>query len=189
MISHIVSESSSVNQSCRYLFAQVGVADSYPCIIQGICREDKIRNIKDKCERMISAILWNGNRVNISRIYAYANQSMFELSDVDNIDPYSIRDSVMDSVPGILQLYPSCTIDRYGSIVLKSDYVPLIDYRLKRLTQEFVDYILIKSSLYSSPLLDISFACFTHNGHVPTLDNHIVVASSLHQWNRTKWRV
>ena len=85
----------------------------------------------------------------------------FELSDVDNIDPYSIRDSVWIVYLGILQLYPSCTIDRNGSIVLKSDYVPLIDYRLKKLTQEFVDYILIKSSMYSSPLLDISFACFT----------------------------
>lgn len=184
VISHLVALGSGISHTSKYLFAQVGVADSYPLYYQGICKNDKISIIREKCERMVSAILWNGNRVNISRIYAYANQSLFETPDIDNIDPYSIRDSVIGSTFAISQLYPSCTIDASGAVVLEAEYVALIDHRLNRLTHELVEYLSRKSFSCTPPLLDISFACDTHNGQILSLDRCIVVTASLHQWNR-----
>ena len=74
VISHIVAEGSGIKHSSKYLFAQVGVADSYPMYYQGLSRNDKTSTIRDKCERMIASILWNGERLNISKIYAYANR-------------------------------------------------------------------------------------------------------------------
>ena len=62
VISHLIALGSDTSLSHRYLFAQVGVADSFPMYYSGFSSNDKIKIIQEKCERMISAILWNGRQ-------------------------------------------------------------------------------------------------------------------------------
>jgi hypothetical protein len=186
VVSHLLALGSDIPHSHKYFFAQVGVADSFPMYYQGISRNDKIKIIQEKCERMISAILWNGCKVGISNIYSYANQSIFETPDIHHINPYLIRDDIIKgSAPAISQLHPSCSIDPSGSLVLKSDYTPLIDYRLDRLTALFAQYLSEKyHSSRPSPLLEVYFWCDSHSARTSVANDRIVVASSLHQWNR-----
>lgn len=170
----------------RYIFAQVGVADSFPTFYQGYSSEEKTRLVHEKCTRMVSAIMWNARQFKIPNVYAYANQSIFECSPNESVDPYSIRDRVIADCPGISQLYPSSSIGKNGLVDRPASYTPLIKRRLGLLTNEFNEYLDHRSTASDYPgCLKVFFICKeTDSGDDSYDENCIFLASGLHQWNR-----
>lgn len=185
VLSHIDNKISRYQLEDRYIFAQIGIADSFPTFYQGYCDEEKVELVRDKCKRMASAVVWNARRCQISKIYAYANQSIFERSLNKSFDPYSIRDQVITDYQEIKQLHPSSTIDADGSVVRSGDYTPLIERRLQLLTNEFNKYLTRRKQANNShDYLEVSFICNEVHEGCLNHKNSISLTASLHQWNR-----
>jgi hypothetical protein len=169
----------------RYLFSQVGVADSFPLYYRGITRHEKQRLIKDKCRRMLDAIEANREKLKIGHSYAYANQSLFEINNLESIDPYLIRDrEISQHTSRIQQLVPSCTIGKDGVICNPCRYIPLIKSRLEKFGEEYTIYALNHKS-YTPSCLSVSFTCdqYCNTSHLDGV-NSVIISTSLHQWNR-----
>lgn len=185
VIDHIVTHISHVPSCSRYLFSQVGVADSFPLFYDGIGIEEKKQIISNKCLAMISSILWSAKEVDVKNTYAYANQSLFEAA-TEPVDPYLLRDSVVDSsFPAIRQLVPSSTISRSGDVIPPSQYIPLVIGRLASLSNEFAKYCDSKLETCGGVnLLQVVFLCKEYIDETAYDSPAIRISTGLHQWNR-----
>ena len=171
----------------RSIFAQIGIADSYPIFYRGLSIEQKRNIMARKCRAMTEALIENGRRVGVTNLYAYANQSLFERQVDKAINPYDIRDSAIQaSNQKVIQLLPQWSISTRGEIDVGGRYCPLIVERLRRLTNEYALYISKRnevSGLQSFTIKNVVFRCSDIDDSEDEPEN-IYIDTSLHQWNR-----
>lgn len=189
VVRHLVNVASLIPMGERYLFAQVGVADSFPLFYSGLTNLEKTQIIRSKCEKMLSALVSNGNALQINNLFAYANQSLFSRQFDSAVDPYLIRDQAIHSFSShVKQLSPSSMICGFDLSDIYMSYLPLITQRLKRLAiifEQFIESKISRSlSKELSEILPVKFLCEEYlDLHVED-SSSIQIISSLHQWNK-----
>ena len=190
VVNHIRNISKYIPAEFRYLFAQVGVADSFPLFYTQIQTSEKLEIIANKCHLMLNALVANGLALQAGQVFAYANQSLFSASCDSSINPYLVRDQAIASFnPTVSQIMPSSTIIGKDIYNLYADYAPLIVERLRRLTNIFHNFANSRinrlTSAESLGVMRIEFVCLEYLDLTASRDNeHIQIASTIHQWNR-----